>query len=146
MLSNIDQSYIHVFVYSILRAHCHLSTIRSANDIFSHGLLCKTWIVPPLDRYWFICIYIYLFICLFIYLFSALTFFSKRYASHICWPILMKFVYVIFGVLGVSKATNMCLYCLYKQSYAYFYFPIQTLYGWTCDYDVQIYTPFYSLN
>ena len=91
--------------------------------LFSHGLLCKTGVVPPLDRYWFICI--------FIYLFSALTFFSKHYSSHSSWPILMKFGMNIVLMLRYSKTANMCLYCLYKQSYRGFSIFHTNVFNWT---------------
>ena len=95
-------------------------------SFFSHGLLCKTWIVPPVCRYWFmhIYIYIYIFICLFYYLFSSFTFFTKCYSSVSCEPILMKLGMLNSEVLGYLKTASLCLYCLYKQSYSCLYITI----------------------
>ena len=62
----------------------HTLALKQNHIVFSHGLLCKTWIVPPLGVNDLV-IYIYIYID--IYLFSSLTFREKRYSSDSSEPI-----------------------------------------------------------
>ena len=76
--------------------------------LFSHGLLCKTWIVPPLGRYWFS----YLFIYLFVYLFSSLTFLylptPQRVLDRFWWNLVWMFLRV-WGILVVLHIAYMLI-------------------------------------
>ena len=88
------------------------------SPLFSHGLLRKAWIVPPLGV---IDLCIYLFILLFV---QFVNFSKKCYSSVSYGPILMKLGMIIPEVLGYLKTASLCLYCLYKQSYDCLYFSI----------------------
>ena len=100
--------WILLHFYVIIRARFLQKYEKKENIIFSHGLLCKTWIVPPLGVNDLV-IYIY------IYLFSSCTFREKHYSSDSSEPIWMR----IFLTCSLGPcAFQLCLckqLCLYKR-------------------------------
>ena len=68
------------------------------SDLFSYGSLCKTWIVPPPYRYWFIFNYIYLFI-----LFSAFTFLRNATPLTVVDGFWWNLVNILPGFLAFQK-------------------------------------------